>query len=74
MKIGFNKETITAGMVHESMDRLDSGSYGKCERCRRSISAARLASNPAARLCAECQAQSEITPIIPDRILAHPGR
>lgn len=54
LKIGSDRDIITAGMVHDSLDRLTEGSFGKCDRCGRSISAGMLAANPVARLCAEC--------------------
>ena len=34
--------------------RLMAGSYGVCERCRRSIGEARLGARPTARACIEC--------------------
>jgi len=49
---------ITAGMAHDSLDRLEKGLFGKCEACTRGISPRELASNPAARLCTHCQAQA----------------
>lgn len=55
LKIGLENEIITAGMVHDSMDRLDDGTYGRCGCCGRSISTATLAANPAAKLCAKCR-------------------
>jgi len=51
LRIALDKETITAGMVHDSIDRLNEGSYGKCDSCGLNISTVRLAANPAARLC-----------------------
>ena len=34
--------------------RLDEGSYGTCEGCRRPIAKARLQARPVARLCIDC--------------------
>jgi len=71
LKIALVRETITAGMVHESLDRLNEGSYGKCESCGRNISSVRLAANPVATLCSECQAQTTSSFFILDRIFVH---
>lgn len=54
IRIGLETEIITAGMVHDSLDRLDRGTFGKCGCCGRSISEGTLAANPAAMLCAKC--------------------
>jgi len=48
--------------VAAALERLDTGSYGRCERCREAISPARLRAVPAARLCVACQAQAEAVP------------
>jgi len=71
LRIALDKETITAGMVHDSIDRLNEGSYGKCDSCGLNISTVRLAANPAARLCSECQAQAAPSAFILDRIFVH---
>ncbi len=71
LKIVLDRETITAGMVHDSIDRLNEGSYGKCDSCGRNISSVRLAANPVARLCSECQARTAPSYFILDRIFVH---
>jgi RNA polymerase-binding transcription factor DksA len=38
--------------VEHALKRLDDGTYGVCEACGEPISASRLESSPAARLCA----------------------
>ncbi len=45
--------------VTDALLRLDGGSYGICEDCRRAIPLARLRAMPAARLCVPCQARAE---------------
>jgi DnaK suppressor protein len=40
--------------VDAALDRLRSGSYGRCERCGGPIAAERLEARPAARTCIVC--------------------
>jgi RNA polymerase-binding transcription factor DksA len=37
-----------------ALERLDAGTYGRCERCGRPIPAERLAVRPSARTCVAC--------------------
>ena len=37
-----------------ALDRLDAGTYGRCEVCGRTIGAERLAARPTARTCIAC--------------------
>lgn len=39
--------------VERALQRLDDGSYGRCERCRAPIDDERLAAQPASRLCVD---------------------
>ena len=39
--------------------RVENGTYGECIECGEAIAPARLAVNPTARRCAECQARRE---------------
>lgn len=71
MRIALQRETITAAMVHETIDRLVKGSYGKCSRCGVKISPVRLAANPTAEFCPECQAQNPQQPYIFGRIFVY---
>ncbi|HEY9108347.1 MAG TPA: TraR/DksA family transcriptional regulator [Roseateles sp.] len=45
--------------VEDALGRLAAGSYGDCAGCGAAIPAARLAVQPAARLCTACQSQLE---------------
>ena len=50
-------EEIDAALV-----RVAEGTYGECEECGGAIGAARLAAQPTARLCIECQERLELRP------------
>ena len=45
--------------IDEALERIDEGSYGKCESCGKPISKERLKAIPHASLCIECQRQEE---------------
>lgn len=45
--------------IADALAKLADGRYGKCERCSRAISEARLAAMPAAKLCVDCGAAEE---------------
>jgi RNA polymerase-binding transcription factor DksA len=49
-------------LVQAALKRLEDGSYGDCLGCGESIPLARLQVQPAASLCAACQAQKERRP------------
>lgn len=42
------------GEIEAAMGRLDSRTYGRCERCREEIDARRLEARPTARTCLRC--------------------
>ena len=41
--------------IVETLARIDSGEYGKCQRCGREIPIERLEARPTAKLCVACQ-------------------
>lgn len=45
--------------VSAALQRIDRGEFGHCERCGAAIAAARLQALPEARLCLDCQRDSE---------------
>ncbi len=45
--------------IDEALERIEEGSYGKCESCQKPISKERLKAIPHASLCIECQRQEE---------------
>jgi DnaK suppressor protein len=40
--------------LDSALERIDSGDYGRCERCGKPIAAERQAARPAARTCIDC--------------------
>lgn len=47
------------GQIEHALQKMDSGSYGLCDRCGEPIAAARLEALPQATLCLACQVKSE---------------
>jgi len=45
--------------IDEALRRIEDGSYGKCFKCKKQISAARLKAVPHARFCIECKSAEE---------------
>jgi RNA polymerase-binding protein DksA len=45
--------------VDDALDRMDNGTYGRCESCEEWIPKMRLKVVPHARLCIECQRSAE---------------
>jgi DnaK suppressor protein len=48
--------------IHAARARLEAGTFGICDRCRRPIPLARLRALPAALYCAPCQSREETSP------------
>jgi DnaK suppressor protein len=44
----------TLGEIDSALERVDAGTYGRCEVCGKQISRERLAARAAARLCLTC--------------------
>ena len=47
------------GCIDAALGRIDAGSYGKCERCTKTISEERLEALPYATKCIECKRLEE---------------
>lgn len=45
--------------IDEALRRIEDGSYGKCAKCKKQISASRLKAVPHARMCIECKSAEE---------------
>ena len=46
-------------LIDEALKRVESGSFGTCEGCEKTIKAARLNAIPHARLCIDCKRKEE---------------
>ncbi len=55
-------ERINLDQVEAALRKIDKGSYGVCEACRKAISKPRLQALPFARYCIACQSSSESSP------------
>lgn len=49
----------TLKKIEEALQRLDAGTYGRCQECDAEIPSARLRALPFAALCRHCQEESE---------------
>lgn len=55
-------EGVAATEVQKAIEKIDTGSYGICERCNRSIGMERIHALPFATHCIKCQELTEIRP------------
>lgn len=46
--------------IEQALDRIEDGTYGKCEECKKNISIQRLRALPYARLCIACKEKEEV--------------
>ena len=53
--------SILLGQVNDALAKIEEGTYGTCDRCKRPISLGRLEAHPYATLCIECQSRVENT-------------
>ena len=54
-----NRERLVLIQIDEALKRVESGSFGVCERCDESISEGRIEAFPFTTLCIECKAELE---------------
>ena len=54
-----NRDHDILWQLDEALRRIDSGTFGECERCSESISEARLKASPSTTLCIDCKAELE---------------
>nr|WP_201468859.1 TraR/DksA family transcriptional regulator [Microbacterium hydrocarbonoxydans] len=50
---------LTITQISAALDRVDTGTYGRCERCGEPIAPARLEVVPHASACIDCQNRAE---------------
>lgn len=54
-----NQQARSIHEIRSALDRIEEGSYGRCERCEEQIPAKRLDALPWARMCVACQSATE---------------
>jgi len=54
-----DRDRAKLGAINEAIERIEDGSYGKCEECGADIAEGRLAALPFTRLCVTCQSEQE---------------
>ncbi len=54
-----DRERKLIGKIKEALERIDDGSYGKCEECGEKISIERLKVRPVTTLCIDCKSLQE---------------
>jgi RNA polymerase-binding protein DksA len=53
------KESAELAAIEEALRRIESGTFGRCDRCQRPIGRERLMAMPHARLCIDCKRKEE---------------
>jgi len=54
-----DRERKLLSKIDEAFDRIESGSYGRCEECGNEIGIARLKARPVTTLCISCKSAQE---------------
>ena len=54
-----DRERKLIAKIDEALERIDDGSYGKCEECGGEIGVERLRARPVTTLCIACKSQQE---------------
>ena len=57
-----DNERMTLDQIEAALRKIDKGTYGLCESCRKPIAKSRLQALPSARYCITCQNSSETAP------------
>ena len=55
--LGNEKDAL--GQIEEALERIEDGSFGRCEECGKKIPLPRLEAIPYAALCVQCAAERE---------------
>ncbi len=54
-----SREKLMLRKIERSLQDIENGDYGRCERCDEDISIKRLKARPTARYCIDCKTQME---------------
>lgn len=54
-----DRERKLIGKIKEALERIESGTFGICEKCGEDISIKRLKARPVTTLCIECKTREE---------------
>lgn len=54
-----DRERKLISKIDEAMERIEDGSYGKCEECGEEIGVQRLKARPVTTLCIDCKSMQE---------------
>jgi DnaK suppressor protein len=54
-----NRERLVLMQINEALKRVESGTFGECERCDEAISEGRIEAFPFTTLCIECKGELE---------------
>ncbi|MEO5968880.1 MAG: TraR/DksA family transcriptional regulator [Bdellovibrionia bacterium] len=54
-----NRERLVLLQINEALKRVESGTFGECERCDEAISEGRIEAFPFTTLCIECKGELE---------------
>jgi DnaK suppressor protein len=54
-----SREKLLIRKIERSLQDIENGVYGRCERCEEDISVKRLKARPTARYCIDCKTQME---------------
>ena len=46
------------GQIDRALQKIDEGTYGKCDQCGKEIGAARMEARPTSTLCVDCKSNS----------------
>ena len=56
------RDEVTLGQITDALERIDQGSFGRCQGCESWIPKTRLNAMPYARNCVDCQRKAEEAP------------
>ena len=56
-----DRERVLITKIEEALKRIESGTFGQCERCEEQISEQRLKARPVTTLCIDCKSETEGT-------------